>query len=189
MFDQRQIADLTSSGLDNLAPDNFRRAPVRAFDQHIRDDRVDNLLRRGIIEQKQVIHAGQRGKYFSTLLFGDDRSPFSFDLPDGAVGVEADDQDITHGTSLVQIAHMADVENIEAAVRENHLPALAPEPAAYLDDLIEGFELLNLHGEYCRIADACPRGNEDQNWGGAAGALTDRSDLKDPQMVQMNDTN
>ena len=60
-----------------------------------------------------------------------------FEGPDGRVGVDSDEEDVSQPAGGAQIANVADVEEVEAAVRQHDPLSLGPEPIGQLDGLVK----------------------------------------------------
>ena len=56
-------------------------------------------------------------QHFRPLVFRDEGPGGAFQVTDGAVAVEAHDEEVPLAAGLLQAAHMADVQNVKTAVR------------------------------------------------------------------------
>src|SRR6266699_27023 len=78
-----------------------------------------------------VVDAGERGQGFGSFGLRDERPAGAFEGTRAGVIIETEDQEITERPRLLEVAHVAQVEQVEAAVGED--TALArPLPALHL---------------------------------------------------------
>ena len=82
--------------------------------QEARDSRV--------AEDDHVVDAGQSRKHLGTFGRGHDRTACPFQRPDARIVVHRDNQTVGFPGSARQIPHMADVQQVEAPVRERKTP-------------------------------------------------------------------
>jgi len=73
---------------------------------------------RFLVEHDNEIDTFKGGKHVASLFLRNDRPFITFERPDGAVGVEADDQHIAEPPRVVQVGDMADVQKVKASVGE-----------------------------------------------------------------------
>jgi hypothetical protein len=64
----------------------------------------------------------QSGDGFGAVLFANQRAQVAFDRPDAGVAVQADNKDVAQRLRFFETPHVADVEQIEAAVGPDDLP-------------------------------------------------------------------
>ena len=145
-FNQRHVEHDPSGILDRIAPDDFRNIPIRAFDKHIGNDGVNDTLRGWIIEYENAVDARQSRDHFGSFRFRHDRTRRSLYFPDGTIAVDSDDQNVTQRTRLIEIADVADVQNVKAAIGKNEFLAQFPETGSQLNDFFQGLDLANGHG-------------------------------------------
>ena len=105
--------------------DNFVRLVRAPFDQHIRSQRPQQIVRRVFVENEDVVHRRHRREHGGAIAFGDDRSRRSFQTLHASIAVHRDDQDISHRFGLFQVRHVTDVQQVEATVGQ-HNPLAAP---------------------------------------------------------------
>lgn len=72
------------------------------------------------------VHAGQSGQYGGALAGRDERAVRAFELADRRVGVEANDEPVAEAPGALEVAHMAEVEQVEAAVRGDNPLTVTP---------------------------------------------------------------
>ena len=88
--------------------------------------RCHDLVRRVFVEDHDGVHTCQRRHDFGALIRAVDRPPIP--LGQGTrrtVGVDGHDQDIAQATRLLQITHVAGMEQIEHAIGEDNRPPRA----------------------------------------------------------------
>jgi len=119
--------DLPSRRLNFVLPDDFSRPPVATLDQYVRDQSGDNLLRRLLGEGSQVIDGPDGFEDFPSLGQRKNRPRRPLELADGSVIVERHNEDIAVLLGLLEEPDMAGVNQVKAAVGENHFLALLLE--------------------------------------------------------------
>lgn len=101
--------------------------PITALDEDVGLESCDESQRVGFGKLHDVIDAGQCRQYFTALGVWNDGPICSFfERSDGGVGIDADDQDVAKIPGGLQIARVADMQEIKAAVREHDGLALPP---------------------------------------------------------------
>ena len=106
-------------------PDNFMRLIRAAFYQHVGANRLEQRVGRVLIEDDDVLNAGQRGQHGGAIVLADDR-PLGMLRPAHAlVAVNAHEKRVAQQPSFGQMADMADVQQIETSVGEDDLVAAA----------------------------------------------------------------
>lgn len=146
-FNQRHV-DYDATGiLNSIAPDNFRDAPICAFDEHIGNNGINDALWSGVIENKNKVDTRQSRQHLGSLRFGHNRARRSLNFPDRTVAVDSDHQYISQRTRLIQISDMADVQDVKAAIREDDLFPKLAKPGSRSDDFVQGFDLLKRHSK------------------------------------------
>lgn len=112
---------------DGFTADDFVRRPIPAFDQHIRQNLGDQTTGIRLIEEDDIIDAGQRRKHFSALLLRHDRPVRSLvQASHRLIGIDTDDEKIAEAPGGLQITSMADMHQIETAVGKDDTVALLP---------------------------------------------------------------
>jgi hypothetical protein len=106
---------------DDIAADDRVFGPIGPFDERIRLKRVDQIVRRVLVEHDHAVHAGKRLEDFNSLGLGRNRPPWAFDGANRSIGVDADNQRITQAAGALQVADVAWVKKIEYAVGEHDL--------------------------------------------------------------------
>ena len=92
---------------------------IRAFGVNVGAQKPDQVSDIGLIKDGDGVDIGQRGQQLSTLVVRDTRPALSLDPPRARIGVDGDDELSAQLLGGTQIAHMAYVKKIEAAVGQN----------------------------------------------------------------------
>ena len=79
----------------------------------------------------------KRGEHFRAVGLGHERTAGPLELAHRGVAVDADPEEIAELPRLGQVADMADVQQVEAAVGRDHLPALLAQLGAESGRLVE----------------------------------------------------
>jgi hypothetical protein len=98
---------------------------ITAFDINIRSHDGQESMGTDLREDDDGIHAGERGDDGGTLSLRDQWTSRTFEFSDGVVAVQSDDEEITKPAGTLQIAYVAEVKQIETAVRGDHALAAA----------------------------------------------------------------
>ena len=125
---------------NDVAADDGVFGPVLAFDEHIRLQRGDEIVRGVRIEDDDTVDTLERLEHFRALGLRRDWPRRPLVRADRSVGVEADDQRVAQRAGVLQVSEVADVQEIEDAVGEHDLLAGGAQPC----DKREG--LVNCHG-------------------------------------------
>ena len=96
---------------------------VGPFAVHVRLQESQQPLDVRIAEHHDVIHAAKSGDELGTIRRGQDGTARTLERRDGRIVVDRDDQTLGFRRGAFQIAYVADVQQIEAAVRERDRPA------------------------------------------------------------------
>ena len=96
-------------------------------------------------KDRDVIDARERRQHLGAIGFPIERPRGALERADGVVAIHGHGQDVAERAGGLQIAHVADVEQIEAAVGENQLPAFAGQCLADGGELFGGDDLLGGH--------------------------------------------
>ena len=95
------------------------RRVVAAFHQHVRANLGQQRLRRVLGERHHPVHRRETFQDAHAALQRIDRAPRALQAPRRIVVVDGHDEAVAEFPRLVQIAHMAGVQNVEAAVGEH----------------------------------------------------------------------
>jgi len=115
----------TASGFDLLPANDLVVRPITTLHQHVWKEPGDHFARRQSIEYDDRIHTFQRRKDFRAFGLGEDGAPLAFQLPYTCIAVESHDQRVTQFPSLLEAADMPRMQEIKAAIGENHSPTVA----------------------------------------------------------------
>src|SRR6266852_4939675 len=123
--DNRKGNDTAAGGLHFFAADDLVSGPVAAFDEHVGKQSGDDALRREVVENHHGVNAFKGGEDFGAFAFWNHRAALAFELADAGVAIEADEQGVAEAAGLLEAADVARMEEIEAAVSEDELAAVA----------------------------------------------------------------
>ena len=127
-----------SSGSLDLRPSHdLIRSPIGALNQHLRKHSRDDALGRKIFEHSDVVNRLKRRKNLRTVSLGLDGPPRPLKRPYAAVTVHRNEQNITELPGFREAAGMPGVEEIEAAVREDHTLSVSFE---FINDSVSCFK-------------------------------------------------
>jgi len=116
--------DASAPADDVVAPNNIFGGPVSPLGEHVRFERADQRQRRRLAKDDDPVYAAEGGDDFCALQGRDDGPPRTLQTPHTRIAVHCDDQAVSAITRLLETPDVADVKQIEAAVRENNnLPA------------------------------------------------------------------
>jgi hypothetical protein len=93
---------------------------VRAFGMDPRTKYFEYTGDIGFVKHHYIIHTPEGGDKSGAFLLIQYGALRTFDRPDGAVAVDRNDQGIAQLASALKVAHVANVQNIEAAIGENN---------------------------------------------------------------------
>ena len=106
--------------------DHLIHTVVATFHQHIRLDGLQQWLRGIGVERHDPVHYLQGCKHCHAALQGIDGTARPLQAADGFVAVHCQYQAIALASCRIQIAHMASVDDVEAAIGENNPFPLGP---------------------------------------------------------------
>ncbi len=110
--------------------------PVGALDQNIRQHGGDQFARRVFIEERHGVDGSQGRGEFGALVLRDERAGGTFQALHAGVGIQRQDQDVAERSCGFEQSDVAGMQNIVAAVGEDHLFAGAFPFGALLDQLL-----------------------------------------------------
>src|SRR5579883_93701 len=94
---------------------------VAAFDVDGRLQLLDEGAGGWLIEDGDIINAGEGGEDFGALLLRHQGATWAFQAARAFVAVQAKNQEIAQRAGILQVANMAEVQQVEAAIGENGL--------------------------------------------------------------------
>ena len=119
--------DAASTGFDLVALRDALRRVVRALSMKVRTDLANNGAHVVFWKDYDGVNVGQRGENLRTFFGRHHGSPFAFQGTHGRIGVYRDNQFAAEFVRRVQVAHMADMQQIETSVGQGHaIPGAAP---------------------------------------------------------------
>jgi hypothetical protein len=117
--------DAAASGFDFFAADDLVAGPVASFDEDIGKKSGDDGAGSRFVEDENRVDAFEAGEDFGALVLRDYGAAGSFEGADAAVAVDANDEDIAEGAGGFEAADVSRVKEIEAAIGEDNLAAVA----------------------------------------------------------------
>jgi hypothetical protein len=99
--------------------------PITTLDQNVGKKPGNHFTRGQGVENDDAVNALERGEDFRAFPFGDDGTPFAFQLPNARIAVQSDDQNVTQFPRLLEYAYVSRVEKIKAAVGKNDAAGVA----------------------------------------------------------------
>src|SRR5260370_29364117 len=127
-----------ASRLHLFAADDLITGPVATFNEHVRERGGDHALRRQVIENQHAVDALERRKNFRALALRNDWAALALELPDTRVAVQADNQRIAEAARVLQAGNVAGMQQVEAAIGEDHATAIAFPAAKPQNRLLQG---------------------------------------------------
>ncbi len=106
-------------------PATWSSGPIRALDENVRQHAGNQFARRGLIENRDVVHRRQCGDHFGAVLLGDQRALGALVSANAAIAVDRHNKHIAEGARVGKAAHVTGMQQIETAVGEYN-----PAPAA-----------------------------------------------------------
>lgn len=102
-----------------LGADDGVESPVAPLRQYVRSECSDQSERRVFAEQHHPIDARECAEHFGALPGGYDGTPRTLEASHAGVGVDADNQTVSEVTGLSQASNVADMQEVETAVRKD----------------------------------------------------------------------
>src|SRR6185436_10392487 len=125
--------DPPAACLDDIASHDRVRGPVGALDEHIGLNRRDQVVRCLLVEDDDAVDTGESLEHLRPLGLRRDWTLRPLVGANRPVGVEADNQRVAEGPGLLQVAEVADVQQIEHAVGEDDRLAGGAESCHEID--------------------------------------------------------
>ena len=95
--------------------------------------RRDDGVRRVFVKHDDGVHARKRSENLSAFGLRRHRAAGALDGAYRPIGVEPNNERVAEGSGLLEIAHVARVQEVEDAVCEDHAPSLGPQSGAQFD--------------------------------------------------------
>src|SRR5207253_8673737 len=89
---------------------------IAAFDEDMWTNRLDQAVRRVVLERDNVIDTVERGQHLNAVFKRIDRPLGAFEPADALVAVHADDEYIAQSAGLIKVCNVSTVKNVKAAV-------------------------------------------------------------------------
>src|SRR5882724_9311088 len=136
---QLHAHDAAAPRPDVVAADDGLRPPVGSLHENVGFQAPDRLERGLLAEDRDVIHATQRGHHDRAIACRNDRPAGALrQSPYRAVAVDAHDEEVAETLRGLEKRHVAGVEEVEDAVREDDPLALAAQLRAQRSELRAG---------------------------------------------------
>ena len=129
--------DQASTRLDDVPADDGVLRPVVAFHEDVRLESRNQLMRRRLVEDDHTIDRLQRLEDFDPFGLWGDRASRAFVCPHGSIGIDADDERVAEGAGVLEVAHVAGMEQVEDAVGEHDLLARSLELFGEANGLVD----------------------------------------------------
>ena len=110
--------DAASAGFDFIALRDGLGRVVRALGVKIGANLADDGANVFLWEYNDGVYVSQRRENFGAFIGGHDRASFPFQRAHGGVCVHGDNELASEFASRIEVADVADVQNVKAAVRE-----------------------------------------------------------------------
>jgi hypothetical protein len=117
--------DSASCSFNFFASDDVVRPPVRALDQDAGEEARDQVARRRLIENRDVVDGRKRGENFGAIVLRHERASGTFVATNAAIAVDCDHEQVAQRARFRQTPDVARMQEIEAAVRENYAAPIA----------------------------------------------------------------
>jgi hypothetical protein len=131
-FHERQDANLGADGSEDSALAGIQGlgSVVTTLDIDVGLHGGEKTVRAFLGENDDGVDAGEGGEDGGPLPLRDEGSVWAFELLNGTVTIQAHDKEITEFFGALQIAHMAEVDQVEAPVGGDDPVALAASQGA-----------------------------------------------------------
>ena len=114
---------------DDVATDDGIFGPVGAFHEHVGLQRGNDVVGRVLIEGDDRIDGRQRLEQLDALVLRRNGTASTFISRHRSIGIDADDQCVTHRPCLLQIANVPRMQQIEHAVGEDDAATGGAKPS------------------------------------------------------------
>ena len=114
-----RYSNLTTIGPNALALGYRLLGIIRAFGMNSRPKYIEHAPDIRLIEHHDMIYASKRRDKSCAFAFIEDGTIRAFDCADRTVTVDRHDKSIAQLTGAFEISHMANVQNVKAAIGEN----------------------------------------------------------------------
>lgn len=123
--------------LDGLPLDDLSHRAISPLNVYVGFQDLEPADRGRIVEDKNCVYRTKMREDLCPIVLSADRSPDAFEFANGVIGIHPDDQEIAAFSSKREIAHVANVQNVEATVCGYDLLSPLLRTMHELDDLLE----------------------------------------------------
>src|SRR5262245_16695548 len=125
----------TAVGRNHIAFGNCVDRVVRTLAVHVGTEQGQQPRHSRFCKDDHVVDGSQGGHELGAILRSEDRASWTFQASHRSIIVHADNQAIALRFCALEISHVADVQQIEASVRERNRPARCAVASDDLDEL------------------------------------------------------
>jgi hypothetical protein len=120
----RDTNDPPAPCFDDVTPDDPVGWPICTFDQHVWLQKGNDLMRSVFVEDHHGIDWNKRRYHFGPFRLRNDRASFALDAPDRSIGIDGHDERVTVLAGVLEVSHVARVQNVEDTVGKDDLLTL-----------------------------------------------------------------
>src|SRR2546423_1037964 len=128
--------DATARPLDLLAPVYLFEGVVAALREHVRQDFNDERARRLLVEDRHEVNGREGREKFGALALVHHGAARALQSAHRAVAVDGDEQSVSQTTRRFEVAHVPDVQDVEAPVREDEPAPPGAQTRAHAQQLV-----------------------------------------------------
>src|SRR5205085_11442474 len=121
-LDERERDDAPARPLDLLAPVYLFERVVAALREHVGQNLRDERARRLLVEDRHEVHRRERREHFGALALAQHGATRALQSAHRAVAVDGDEQRVPQLPRGFEVAHVPDVQKVEAPVGEDEPP-------------------------------------------------------------------
>src|SRR5687767_12277444 len=118
-FDEGEREDAAARRLDLLAAVYLGGRVVAALDEHVGQKFGDEPARRLVVKDGHEVNNRERGQHLGALRLTHHGSARAFERAHRAVAVDRDEQRVSERARRREVAHVPDMQDVEAAVGED----------------------------------------------------------------------
>ena len=117
------VGDAAAVAADHVTLGDRVERVVGAFAVNVRTKRLEQRTNGRLWKDDHVVDEAERGDQFGAVGGSQNGPPLSFQRPDRRVVIDRNNQLVGFLRSSGEVANVADVQQVEAAVRKRHRPA------------------------------------------------------------------
>jgi hypothetical protein len=140
-FDERKDYHLATRFFNPFPSHRGFLGPIPSFDKDVGLERGDEFQGGGFIKNSDIVHTPKARENLRPLFLREDGPVRAFQASNRMIAVHPDDQYISKRFRFLQIADMADMENVETTVGKNDPFSLYPKA---IENPAENLSILNL---------------------------------------------